>query len=55
VLEKKFDDFLLSVTDEKTKDLMKNNHIITGGCIASIGRGYIIRRIFTQTPTKCHK
>jgi hypothetical protein len=23
--------------------------------IASIGRGYIIRRIFTQTPTKCHK
>jgi hypothetical protein len=36
VLEKKFHDFLLSVTDEKTKELMKNNHIITGGCIASM-------------------
>lgn len=36
ILCKKFDDFLLSITDEKVKKLIKENSIITGGCIASM-------------------
>jgi HEPN domain-containing protein len=33
---KKFDDFLASITDEKVRELVKNNTIITGGSIVSM-------------------
>lgn len=36
VLNKKFDDFLNSITDEKVRNLVSENTIITGGCIASM-------------------
>jgi hypothetical protein len=36
VLEKKFEDFLKSITDPEVRDLVKNNSFITGGCIASM-------------------
>lgn len=36
VICKKFDDFLGSIKDEKVRDLVKKNTIITGGCIASM-------------------
>jgi hypothetical protein len=36
VLEKKFRDFVSSITDAKTKDLVIQNSFITGGCIASM-------------------
>jgi hypothetical protein len=36
VLEKKFYDFMSSITDEKTRELVRENSLITGGCIASM-------------------
>lgn len=36
VINKKFDDFLSSITDENVKKLVEKNSIITGGCIASM-------------------
>jgi len=36
VLQKKHEDFLLSIKDEAVKQLVKNNSIITGGSIASM-------------------
>lgn len=36
IICKKFDDFLLSITDDKVKNLVNQNSIITGGCIASM-------------------
>lgn len=36
VINKKFDEFLNSITDEATKNLVEKNSIITGGCIASM-------------------
>lgn len=35
-INKKFDEFLLSITDENVKRLVEKNTIITGGCIASM-------------------
>lgn len=39
VISKKFRELLDSVTDEKVKDLMMKNTIITGGCISSMLSG----------------
>ncbi len=39
VLRKKFDDFLKSIDDPVVKKLVKDNSIITGGCIASMLKG----------------
>ncbi len=36
VLSDKFDDFLKSIKDDSVKSLVKENSIITGGCIASM-------------------
>jgi len=36
LLTKKFEDFLSSITDDKTREAIKNNSIITGGSIASM-------------------
>ncbi|MFN8296777.1 MAG: hypothetical protein U0T69_11310 [Chitinophagales bacterium] len=36
VLAKKFEDFIKSIEDEKVQKLVKENSIITGGCIASM-------------------
>jgi hypothetical protein len=36
VLTKKFESFVESIKDEKVKNLVKDNSIITGGCIASM-------------------
>lgn len=36
VINAKFDDFLASITDESVRKLVKENSIITGGCIASM-------------------
>jgi len=36
IINSKFDAFIKSVTDEKIKDLIKKNTIISGGCIASM-------------------
>jgi len=36
VLRKKFDDFVASIDDPRVHALVKNNSIITGGCIASM-------------------
>ena len=36
VLSNKFNEWLESITDETVKNLVKNNSIITGGCIASM-------------------
>jgi len=33
---KKFDDFLQSIKDDKVRDLVEENSLITGGCIASM-------------------
>jgi hypothetical protein len=36
LLAKKFNDFVASIEDERVRDLVKKNTIITGGCIASM-------------------
>ncbi len=36
ILCNKFDEFLESITDERVKKMVKENSIITGGCIASM-------------------
>lgn len=36
VLNKKFNHYLKSIKDDKVRELVKNNSIITGGCIASM-------------------
>lgn len=36
VISKKFDEFLLSVTDMRVRGLIEKNTVITGGCIASM-------------------
>lgn len=36
VICKKFDEFVASITDEKVKNLVNKNSIITGGCITSM-------------------
>lgn len=36
VICKKFDEFAASITDDKVRELVKSNTIITGGCIASM-------------------
>jgi len=36
ILDSKFDSFVNSIDDNSVKDLVKNNTIITGGCIASM-------------------
>ena len=36
VICKKFDDWLSSVEDKSVADLIENNSIVTGGCIASM-------------------
>lgn len=36
VINKKFDDWLSSITDDKVKKLVEANSIVTGGCIASM-------------------
>lgn len=36
VINKKFDDWLSSITDESVKKLIETNSIVTGGCIASM-------------------
>lgn len=36
VINQKFDDWLMSITDDNVRKLVENNSIITGGCIASM-------------------
>lgn len=36
VINKKFDEWLSSITDESVRSLVENNSIVTGGCIASM-------------------
>lgn len=36
ILDSKFQDFLTSIEDENVRDLVKNNSLISGGCIVSL-------------------